>query len=312
MTQSPAGFARTPRIALTTWETSILPTIYARALEAFDAVIVPSDFCAEIVDCAHVDLAMIDHGVDARPKRLSYVVPHCFDETWWPKPTPRERDAGSPCRFYSIGAWGERKNMLGILRAYLHEFTKADQVQLMLLIADADYDEIRSLITRSGLPEHELPELAVPSATLSDEELAELHAAADCFVSATRGEGFGLGLFEAAIMGTNVITPLYGGQSDFLDEYPACKAIPYQMTPCFGAERRRVSDDAIAVSIAPGVDCRQMWAEPDLEALAAEMRATYEHTTHVHHGHRSTLEAKFGYKIVGPKFVNLLREIASR
>lgn len=302
--------ARARRVALTTWETSILPARYARALLAFDSVVVPSDFCAEIVDAA---IAREIPGV-ARP-RLASVISHCFDEGLWPAASPQVIDRDDtrpyPYRFYSIGAWGERKNMLGVLRAYLHEFSKRDRVQLMMLIADADFGEIRSLITRSGLPAEELPELYVPSHVLTEEQLIDLHATADCFVSATRGEGFGMGLFEAAISGRQIVTPIWGGQSDFLDEYIGCQAVPFQLTPCFGAERARGEDGSVTVAIAPGVDCRQAWADPDLVALGGAMRAAYDgHINSVIPGDRAVLEARFGYKTIGPKFANLLREIA--
>ncbi len=288
-----------------------MPERYARALAAFDRVIVPSDFCAELVDHAHAALMTLDSTVKVRP--LSHVVPHCFDEERWPKP---DRESGDPYRFYSIGAWGERKNMLGVLRAYLHEFSSADNVHLLMVIADADFDEIRSLIARSGLPQHELPGITIPYTALTEAQLMELHATVDCFVTATRGEGFGLGLFEAAIMGRQIIAPLYGGQNDFLDEYSGAQGVGYRMTPCFGTERARFGADAVGVAIAPGVDCRQLWAEPDLSSLAAFMRdamnGIYKTGTRMRsmRSDREILERRFGYKAVGPMFANLLREIA--
>ena len=253
-----AGAADTPRrakrVALTTWETMPLPDEFVVALRAYDDVIVPSEFCADLVNLALHD------GVS---NNLPHIIPHCFDESFWSAPaadTSFARQArGDTFRFYTIGAWGERKNSLGILRAYLHAFSKADDVQLMMLIDGADFDEIRSLIARSGIPAGELPELFVPDRTLDERELVELHGSADCFVSATRGEGWGLGLFEAAVMGRHVIAPLWGGQSDFLDDYAWARAIPFQMTPCFGAEQRvRVDDDGgrkvqvSKVSLPPG------------------------------------------------------------
>lgn len=320
--RSLTGSRGAKRIALTTWETSALPAKYARTLLGFDAVVVPSDFCAEIFDAAfhkHATTWSRGHDIDREAMhavRLTNVIPHCFDEGLWPC-APKLEDQSTwngwkdrPCRFYSIGAWGERKNMLGVLRAYLHEFDKRDRVQLMMVIADADFEEIRSVITRSGLPESELPELYVPADKLTEEQLIDLHATADCFVSATRGEGFGLGLFEAAISGRQIVTPMWGGQSDFLDEYTGCQAVPYQLTPCFGAERAR-GDGTVTVAIAPGVDCRQTWADPDLVTLGAAMRRVYEEQAEsAIPEDRAVLESRFGYKTIGPMFANLLREIA--
>lgn len=301
------------RVAIVTWETSTLPRQFQQVLSHFDAVIVPSHFCAAVI------------GAELPPRVPIHVVPHCFDEDFWPL-NHKVRGAERPYRFYSVGAWGERKNPLGVVRAYLHEFTKLDHVQLMLVCEGADLDEVRSLVARSGLPAEMLPELHVPhhgpGTFLDEDELVELHLEGDCFVSATRGEGWGLPMFEAAIVGKRVIAPQHGGQLDFLAHYPWYSPVAYQLTPCFGSEQRdRVVEHAgqqvqmSRVTMPPGVDCKQLWAEPDLKSLAAAMRTAYlgstigrslpDATTE-----RAALEARFGYKTVGPLLANLLRGIA--
>jgi glycosyltransferase involved in cell wall biosynthesis len=299
------------RVALTTWETSPMPTAIEEVLETFDSVIVPSEFCESLA------IAVKTH-----------VVPQCFDETWWEMSRKSRYDMMSnarPFRFYTIGAWGERKNTLGLLRAYLSAFTSSDRVSMTMLVENVDLDEIRSLIARSGLPAGELPELHIPGTReggLSEDDLLELHAQSDCFVSATRGEGWGLGLFEAAIMGNHVITPMCGGHDDFLENYAWAHAVPYQFTPCFGGESRmRVEDhegqkvQISKVALPPGVDCRQSWADPDLEALAHTMKSLYkEHAPRAPSDMREerlALERRFGYRVVGPQLATTLREIAT-
>lgn len=290
------------RLALTTWESFPLPDAYAKALSTFAAVIVPSTFCEEVVNGHESSLQAV------------HVVPHCFDEDFWPMPEPRAREPRAPVRFYTIGAWGERKNTAGILKAYLHEFSKADRVQLMMLVENADFDELRSLIARSGISPDDLPELYVPQHTsLSERELVGLHHESDCYVSATRGEGWGLGHFEAAIMGRRIISPLWGGQVDFLRDYGGLDEVATFPTPCFGTESRRTTDGDVArsvVSIAPGMNARQIWAEPNLSMLALWMRAYYERGDRTQYDpitERRALEARFGYKTVGPQLAQLLK-----
>lgn len=296
-----------PIAALTTWETSDLPLPYFEALKRFDRVIVPSHFCADVVD-PYVDAPM--------PVR---VIPHCFDPAFWALPT--SVDAPSTTRFYTIGAWGERKNPIGILKAYLSEFSRDDNVQLTMYLEGCDFNEVRSLIARSGLKPEQLPRISIPdNPQLAEDELVKLHVNNDVFVSATRGEGWGLGLFEAAVMGKWIISPLYGGQSDFLDEYARCAGVPYQFTPCFGTEVRGeiINGQQLArVSIPPGTSCRQRWAEPDLGALASEMRYAHMHATSTRvaptevWSDREPLERQFSYKTVGELFANTLREMIS-
>ena len=301
------------RVACTTWETSSLPEHYADELEAYTGgVIVPSTFCGEIMDLADLK---------------AHVVPHCFDEGFWVQPpaysTALRNDPNERYRFYAIGASGERKNMMGVLKAYLGEFTAHDRVHLMLLMGNPDFDEIRSVMARSGLPQEAMPAISIPDGvSMNDQELLELHGAADCFVSATRGEGWGLGLFEAAIMGRHVIAPMWGGQMDFLADYAWSRAVPFGLTPCFGSEikgeiveRGGRMMQSSKVVLPPGVNCRQQWAEPSLADLGSDMRYLYElHddiTPEQMRAERAALEARFGYKTVGPQLAKLLKEIAS-
>jgi glycosyltransferase involved in cell wall biosynthesis len=301
------------RIALTTWETDTFPDIYAAALATYDGVIVPSDFCADVLGAHHI--------VQFLPR----VVPHCFDEGFWPKPQPHATGLERPYRFYTIGAWGERKNSLGILRAYLHAFTKSDNVELMMCISDADFDEIRSVIARTGIPEDQLPSIHVPVMTngisLSEEQLVELHQTADCFVTATRCEGFGLGMFEAAISGRYVIAPTFGGHVDFLEDYAGFMPIRAQLTPCVGVERKELARDGYQISrvtMPPGVTGKHLWADPDLSDLSDRMRTLYlsaTPNTNIYgddvdwREQRAALEKRFGYKVVGPQLAQTIKEM---
>jgi len=294
----------TRRIALTTWETSRFPDVHAQPIaRGYDQIVVPSSFCQD---------ALAESGVP------SAIIPHCFDPGFW-VPT-RAGELSTPLRFYTIGAWAERKNPLGVLAAYLHAFTSADNVQLVMFHQGCDFDAVRSLLARTGVPQSELPELHVPETELSEQQLLELHDQADCFVSATRCEGFGLGMFEAAIMGRYVITPIYGGHEDFLLDYEGCLEVPYQRTPCFGSEKKGdvIERDGqklqvARVALAPGVTCRQSWAEPDLIALADRMRELYQGSWRDVAGgireDRLALEARFGYSSVGRLFADFCKEL---
>lgn len=308
--------ASTRAVALTTWETSACPVEFTLPIQnRYDKVIVPSAFCRDaLVADQHYGIPLDDIAV----------VPHTFDPDFWVPPPATPPPART--RFYTIGAWGERKNALGVLKAYLHAFSRGDPVSLvMLMVGDGDLDEIRSLLARSALPAAELPELTVPdpAVPLTEAQLLDLHAGGHCYVSTARGEGWGLGMFEAAVMGRAVIAPLCGGQMDFLSGYESAYSVPFVHTPCFGSEvRDRVTEMGggfaqvrAHVQIPPGVTCKQTWAEPDLHETAELMR-------HVHHdlaqAHgwpvdpfaaataRSRLVARFGYNQVGP---HLLKEI---
>lgn len=301
-----------PRVAMTTWETLVAPDWVAAGLaDAFDRVIVPSSYAAAALQAGDVDLD------DVR------VVPHTFDPAFW---EPQDVPHGSEVRFYTSGVWSERKNPLGVVRAYLHAFTADDDVKLTLAVADPDVASLRALLACSGIPPERQPRIELlPGAGMTmgmgEQQLLDLHRSHDCYVSATRGEAWGLGMFEAACMRRCVIAPDMGGQVDFLDD---AYHILYQTTstPCFGHERRgavQVGADGRArqqstIAIPPGVDARQAWGEPNLDELATRMRGLYgAFNYHLPAGRamperdRENLIARFGYATIGPHLMENLR-----
>lgn len=313
-------------VALTTWETSSMPSSFVAALERFDHVIVPSRFCVDAITHDPEAQVIDKHWLIARRVvgssiRKFSIIPHCFDPVFWNPDDPRHvliRPQDPRTRFYTIGAWGERKNPLGILRAYLSEFSSSDEVLLTMVLDGVDLTEVRSLIARSGLAPQEMPALSIPDTTLLTEDaLRLLHAQHDVFVSATRGEGWGLGLFEAACMGKHVIAPTWGGQQEFLDDYQLAERILSTLTPCFGSETRGEIINGMQtsrVSMPPGMTCKQHWAEPDLSHIAIAMRDCHMNSSDRRRREsarddRARLVQNYSYRTVGQMFETVLQEV---
>lgn len=270
-------------VALTTWETSFLPESLARALSAYDLIIVPSRFCQSV----------IEPTMSAIGGNRFQVVPHCYDPNDW---KIRRRDPDRPFTFYSIGAFSERKNVMGVLKAYLHAFTKADKTRLVIIAEGVQFEAIKMLLKLSNVPEDELPALLVPDQALTQAEIIKLHQESDCFVSATRAEGFGLGMFEAAIMGNHVIAPGYGGQEEFLSEHAFWWPVRFQMTPVFGGGPR-------------GANAHQLWADPDLSHLSRLMRTVREERPRDREFSRERFDDLYSTPVVGQRFYDVLKEL---
>lgn len=310
---TPARLATMPRspalrhVALTTWETEPLPPEHAATLAQYDAVIVPSIFCKSLIR---------SEGLETK----THVVPHAFDPEVW---VPRLPDPLAPRNdvftFYSIGAWGERKNTLGLLKAYLHAFRKIDRVRLVLVVDKVNLVAIQSLIARSGIPRDELPGLVVPDHRLSDDEIFNLHRDGNCFVTATRSEGFGLPIFEAVIMGKPVISPGWGGHREFLEGNPQWKHVWHFLTPVFPGEDELTIEGnqaTLKVTLPRGANCKQVWAEPSLDRLAFAMRmAAYDYRQGAlsdNHDFRAWYERRYSYETIGEKLINTLKEICGQ
>jgi glycosyltransferase involved in cell wall biosynthesis len=104
--------------------------------------------------------------------------------------------------------------------------------ELLSAVAALGRSDIRLVVCGSGQPSPDLQRLVAGQPFcqlrpgLSDREFADQLAAADFFVLATRtrsgrhpsGEGFGLVLLEAQVVGTTVVGPAHGGSHDaFID-----------------------------------------------------------------------------------------------
>jgi len=282
-------------VAFTTWETDPMPEHHQETLDTFDAVIMPSEFCVNMAQRIGF--------------KNTFIVPHGFDPVAWPVGEKSLDD--DIYTFYSIGAWGERKNMLGVLKAYLHAFTKEDCTRLVMIIDKVDFQAIHSVIARSMIPKEELPGLLIPDGRLSDAEILKLHQESDCFVTATRGEGFGLPIFEAAVMGNPVISPGFGAQTEFLFFKKEHMEVPFSMTPVFPGENEiSVSGNQMVLktTLANGSDCKQMWAEPDLVDLAVAMRIR-RFGTRYSNDLRKHYEENYSFDAIGKKFLQALNQI---
>ena len=252
--------------AYTTWETDTLPAESVTLLNRYDRVLVPSRFNASVFEASGVTspLRVVPHIV--RPPRL-----------------PLEPStANGKFIFYLIATWTTRKAILDVVSAYVTAFTAADDVLLAIhttpedLIASARAgrtDQAAGLrypaswITlANALAGHRrAPPIKLSTRRLTRDQVETLHARGDCFVSLSRGEGWGLGAFDAAAFGHPVIVTGWGGTLEFLPtDYPYC--VQYDLEP--------TTSDAPDLWWKPRAGER--WARARIEHGAILMRRTYE------------------------------------
>jgi glycosyltransferase involved in cell wall biosynthesis len=229
-------------IGYTTWETDALPDHWPPLLGLPDKLFVPSLSNGEL----------FPSGAGGKPV---HVVPHIRRHAW-NTPTPDEKIAlrrklgipGDHFVFYTIGVWDPRKALGDLVALFAREFTARDKVTLLIKTSAAPSSFAAG--TQPGAPIPVLVRAAVdaayaetgvsaaPVALLAAEDVSGrtidvLHAIGDCFVSLTRGEGWGLGAFDAATLGKPVIITGWGGHHDFLGgDYPGL--IAYTMAPVSG------------------------------------------------------------------------------
>lgn len=253
---------RGPLIAHTVWETDRIPGHWTPLLNAVDRVIVPSEWNRDVFAASGV-------------QRPCLVVPHvvCDPVTAGDE---QVRALGLPddvVVFYTIGRWDERKAVFHTVRAFLEAFTADDPVVLVVKTGMRIENEpaagwgagnplvfttgwqVAQIVRSHPRPAHVRLEVEPWSA----DRIAALHTRGDCFVGLARGEGWGMGAFDACAHGNPVIATGWGGYLEYLTPEHAF-LVDHELV--------QVEHHAYA-SYAPD----QRWAEPSIEHAVEQLRA---------------------------------------
>jgi glycosyltransferase involved in cell wall biosynthesis len=148
---------------------------------------------------------------------------------------------------YMVATWTSRKAILDAVEAFTAAFGAADDVVLVIHTTPEDQVATARPPTGGGTRRNgegaswfslaralagrtDVPDIVLSTRTLSAAEIDDLHRRGDCFLSLSRGEGWGLGAFEAAAAGNPVIVTGWGATREFLPEgYPYL--VDYDLVP---------------------------------------------------------------------------------
>jgi GT2 family glycosyltransferase/glycosyltransferase involved in cell wall biosynthesis len=149
-----------------------------------------------------------------------------------------------------------------VVEAFRLAFKPADNVTLVLKDYGASSGDraLREMIAAAGSLHIELVDRFTDK-----RELMRLYKSCDGFVSAHRGEGFGMKILDAMACGLPVILPLFGGPTDYCNA-ENCYPVDFSLVPMTEGM------DARSLAIAN----RPQWADVDVASLAAQMRAVCE------------------------------------
>ena len=199
-------------IGNTVWETTAIPRHWAPLLNAVDHLLVPCHWNKSVFEQSGVTTP-ID------------VVPHVAADAA-ETPDDADRDDGDGYVFYTINTWTHRKALPLTVAAFCEAFTASDPTTLVIKTTSRDFTAtglrrrlrptsagaLRRLVRRFPRP----PRVRLITDDLSDAQMRRLHRRGDCYVSLCRGEGWGIGAFDAATYGKPVVMTAFGGQLDYL------------------------------------------------------------------------------------------------
>ncbi|HEX3510453.1 MAG TPA: glycosyltransferase [Solirubrobacteraceae bacterium] len=244
----PEFFAGRHSIGLWFWEVSVFREEWHRSFELVDEVWAPS---------AHIAAALTPVSpIPVVPVRIPVEMPAIAPRTRADLGLPEGRLFLFSFDYLSVF---ERKNPLGLLRAFTDAFDPGDGAALVVKCINADRDpsnHARLLAAAAARPD-----VHVMDRYLDPADKDALTALCDCYVSLHRSEGFGLTMAEAMYLGKPVIGTRYSGNLDFMTDENSL------LVDC---EMRPVGPGH------PPYPADAEWAEPDCEHAARLMRHVFD------------------------------------
>lgn len=279
------------------WETDKVPPVFADGLNLVDEIWTGSQANKEAMEKGGVTKPIV-------------IIPQPIetDRTW---PAAYEIPEYEGYLFYSIFEWTDRKNPLALVNAFLQEFGKDEKVGLLIKTYFRNFNlsnkrMIRNAIEgiRAKLSDDQNKNLFIYLDLMDRQQIMRLHVTGDCYVSAHRGEGWGVPQVEAMLAGKPIISTGYGGVHEYLHDGEDALLLKYKMVPLKGMSHSAhfYTND-------------QKWADVDMMELRAAMRYAFanrsEMAVKAARGQELVMQ-QFNLERVGNLMAERLKEIEAK
>jgi glycosyltransferase involved in cell wall biosynthesis/GT2 family glycosyltransferase/predicted RecA/RadA family phage recombinase len=206
------------------WEFGVLPKDWVAPLrDTVDEIWAPSHYVRDVY---------VRSGI---PTQKIHVIPWGIDpDVFQPGLPERILPTVKSFRFLFVGGTIPRKGFDLVLEAYLAEFSRGEDV--CLVVKDVGTQTFYRIGNGRERVLAAIADVGAPSIVYFDNEmtegqLASLYCACQCLVAPYRGEGFGLPVLEAMACGLAPIIPRGGPTDDFAKDGTAY-FLPSKVVPC--------------------------------------------------------------------------------
>lgn len=235
-------------IAFWLWELETFPEEYIETLKFFDEIWTPSEFAGNSIR------KVTDKPVYTIPYYVLAEADGKFDRAYFDLP----QDKFLYLIMYDTNSTMARKNPVGALNAYKKAFPEENpDVGLVIKVNNATEEDLGIIRQQTG----NYRNVYFITETMDKIKVNSLIANVDVFVSLHRAEGFGLVMAEAMLLGTVCVATDWSSNTEFMDAASAC------MVPFHKVEIKETSGN---------YKKGYRWAEPDVDAAAADIRRLYE------------------------------------
>lgn len=278
------------------WETDKLPKDFSEPAKLVNEIWTGSKFNADAIRNSGVNVPI-------------HIIPEAIETDINPDDyKPYNIDYQQDYKFYSIFEWTERKNPKALLEAFWREFEDVEGVSLTIKTyvdnfqTDKRREIDRDIIKlRSKLGLKRYAPVYLYRKLMDRHQIYRFHRTFDCFVSAHRGEGWGIPQMEAMLMERPIISTNCGGIHEYLTDQEDAMLIPYKMEPLSGNNRNT-----------QWYTNEQNWANVDIKKLRQAMRFAFEHSDEAARmgiTGAKTVKREFSLEAVGKQMKRRLLEI---
>lgn len=229
------------------WEESAFPRKYVEAFNRdLDVISVMSSYVKEVLVQNGVEIPIevvglgADHILEYEPLPVSCFEPRSF-------------------HFVHISSCFPRKGADILVNAFCREFRRSEDVRLIIKTFANPHNDIEDIVAKSFAQYRQHAPIEIIWESFSPGEMRYVIENSQCLVAPSRGEGFGLPVAEAMLLGVPVIATIHGGHADLCS--------PEWMWP-------------VEFRLAPAhthlTEGESYWAEPDGDSVAARMREVYK------------------------------------
>lgn len=187
------------------WEESAFPQPYVDAFNrGLDLVTTLSTQVSKILrdSGVRVPMTVVGTGVD-----------HILAHT--PRPLDLPEAAQAAFRFLHVSSCFPRKGIDVLLDAWGRAFRSHDDVVLIIKTFPNPHNDVAHQLKRLRARDPSYPAVVLIDEDVPPDQLLWLYQQCHAFVAPSRGEGFGMPMAEAMLLGLPVIVTGWGGQTDF-------------------------------------------------------------------------------------------------
>ena len=236
------------RAAVWYWELEKTPALWAQRARRYDEIWAPTRFIRDSFrEVMPVPVRAVAPGVSLGPVADR-------DRAWFGLPA----DAFLVLFAFDMCSVMERKNPLGLIRAFRRAFKPAEDALLVIKVTRGSFDPDGMNLL---LAEQAKGQVRIMDRVMSRADAMALIACCDTYASLHRSEGFGLTLAEAMLLGKPAVGTNYSGNLDFMT-----------------AEVSRLVDfnKVVIATDLPQYPKGVAWAEPNEEHAGAILRELYD------------------------------------